>query len=387
MTETDMSKLEYSDLSNQIENYSVDKDNTDGINKENKETSWINTNWSQYFGYYKKIPELAAAIDAKATWTVGNGFKADEPTMIILDQIKGNGIDTFNTILENMIRTYQIGGDAFAEIISNEEGVLINLKPLDPGTIKIIANKKGVIIRYEQVAKVNGKKQIKKFKPEEIFHLSRNRVADEIHGQSLITQVEEIILMRNEAMSDWRRVLHRNIEPLWIFHLDTDDTSQIAQFKAKMDAARGKGENMYIPKGAVVPELVSTATNSTLNPLNWIETLNQYFFQAVGIPSIILGNSSVLTEASAKIAYLAFEQNIKEEQLYIEEEVLSQLNYLIELSFPASLENELISEKKEEPISPPNLDANATEQINPPDIEQPKGMEPNDLKTNMGGNL
>ena len=35
MTETDMSKLEYSDLSNQIENYSVDKDNTDGINKEN----------------------------------------------------------------------------------------------------------------------------------------------------------------------------------------------------------------------------------------------------------------------------------------------------------------------------------------------------------------
>ena len=52
-----------------------------------------------------------------------------------------------------------------------------------------------------------------------------------------------------------------------------------------------------------------------------------------------------ITEASAKIAYLAFEQTIEEEQLYIEEQVLNQLNLEIELEFPASLENELISDR------------------------------------------
>jgi hypothetical protein len=57
-----------------------------------------------------------------------------------------------------------------------------------------------------------------------------------------------------------------------------------------------------------------------------------------------VGGSQEMTEASAKIAYLAFEQTIEEEQLYIEEQILSQLNLEIELSFPATLQNELLSD-------------------------------------------
>jgi len=342
MPETKIESAEASDLTNTMTDFSVDSEMTDGV-QDQAETSWDNVDFTQYMGYYKSIPELTAAIDAKATWTVGKGYKADEVTSMLLGTIKGFGVDTFNTILENCIRTYNIGGDSFCEIIRDEDEVIINLKPLDPSVIRIIANRQGRIKRYEQMSKI--KKPVKKFRPDQIFHLARNRVADEIHGVSVIKAVENIILMRNEAMEDWKRVLHRNIDPLWIFHLDTDDTTKIAAFKAKMDSARGKGENMYIPKDAVVPELVSTAGNASLNPLPWIESLNQYFFQAVGVPDIIVGNSKAFTEASAKIAYLAFQQTIEEEQLYIEEEVLSQLNLVIELEFPASLENELLSDK------------------------------------------
>jgi len=326
--------------------FSVDTKDTDAAGNA-KETKYTNTKWSQYLGYYKEIPELAAAIDAKATWTVGKGFQADDVTTMILDTIKGFGVDTFNTILENMIRTYNIGGDAFCEIIRDEEENLINIKPLDAGTIGIIVDEKGMILRYEQERKVKGANP-KIFQPDQIFHLARNRVADEIHGVSIIERLENIILMRNEAMTDWKRVLHRNIDPMMIFHLDTDDTSKIAAFKAKMDAARGKGENMYIPKDAVVPEQLSIAPNAALNPLPWIEALNNYFFQATGVPQIIVGSSAEFTEATAKIAYLAFQQTIEEEQLYIEEQVLSQLNLVIELEFPASLENELLSDSKKD---------------------------------------
>ena len=199
-------------------------------------------------------------------------------------------------------------------------------------------------MRYEQVSKTKSK-PVKKFQPEEIFHLARNRVADEIHGVSIIEKLENIILMRNEAMNDWKRVLHRNVDPMMIFHLDTDDQSKINSFKAKMDAARGKGENIYIPKDAVVPEQLSIAPNSSLNPLAWIESLNNYFFQAAGVPQIIVGGSQEFTEATAKIAYLAFEQTIEEEQLFVEEELGYQLGIDLNLEFPASLENELLSDK------------------------------------------
>ena len=293
----------------------------------------------------------------------------------VLDQIAdyvGNtkGKETINTILSNLVRTYTIAGDAFAEIIRDDDGVLVNLKVLDPGSITVVSNSKGQIVRYEQRSKVVDR--VRKFAVDKIFHLSRKRLADEVHGISVIPAVEWIILARNEAMSDWKRVLHRNVDPLWIFHLDTDDTSTIAAFKSKMDAARGNGENMYIPKGAVVPELVATATNAGLNPLSWINQLNDYFFQAVNVPQIIVGNAKEFTDASAKIVYLSYEQSVKGEQLYVEEQVLLQLNLELELNFPASLQNEALSDQPSESLETDNVEEeelqpareNSTDKVN-----------------------
>lgn len=346
MPETDIGSADYSDLTNQITDYSVDPVSTDGI-QDQKETTWQMTDWDQNLGYYKTIPELQVAIDAKANWTIGAGFTADEATSILLYNVKGTGKDCFNSILSNMIRTYTIAGDSFAEIIRDDDQVLINLKPLDPSTIVIIANRKGRIIRYEQVSK--NKNPNKKFRPEQIFHLSRKRLADEIHGIGVVPSVEWIILARNEAMADWKRVLHRNVDPVWIFHLDTDDTAKIAAFKTKQDTARANGENMYIPKGAVEVEPKGVAPNNSLNPIAWIDRLNDYFFQAVNVPQIIVGNAKEFTDASAKIVYLAFEQSVKDEQLYIEEQVLSQLNLDIQLTFPASLQADTLSDINKAP--------------------------------------
>ena len=349
MPDTNIGAADYSNLKSAFaagtENYySVPSEMTDSSSGSN-ETFWNNTNWPQQLGYYKQIPELRSVIDAKATWTVGKGFKAGKFSESILSGITGWGKDTFNTILENLIRTMQIGGDSYAEIIRGEDNIMINLKPLDPGTIRIVSNKKGIIIRYEQLSK--GKVNTK-WIPKEIFHLARNRLADEIHGQSMVDPLANIILMRNEAMADWQRVMHRNVDPLMIFHLDTDDETRIASFKSKMDAAKGKGENMYIPKDAVVPEMLSLSPNANLNPLAWIESLNNYFYQAAAVPQIILGGTGAITEAAVKIAYLAFQQTIEEDQLFIEEQMLAQLNLLLDLEFPASLENELISDKKKD---------------------------------------
>ncbi len=368
MPETDIGQAVTTDLTNAIEDYSVATATTDAAG-EQKETRWTNQEWTKYLGYYKEIPELQAAIDAKATWTVGKGFESDEIPGLILGAIRGWGKDTFNTILENMIRTYHIGGDAFAEIITDDRGILINLKPLDPQVMVIIADGKGRVKEYEQNSKVEGQKP-KKFKKEEIFHLARNRVADEIHGVSVIKAVENIILMRNEAMSDWKRVLHRNVDPLWIIHADTDNTTKLAKIKADWEAVKKNSETWIVPKGVIIPELVAVAPNATMNPLPWIDQLNQYFFQATGVPDIIVGSSKALTEASAKIAYLAFQQTIEEEQLFIEEQVLAQLNLVIELEFPASLENELLSDKPKEEGA---------------EIEQEQAMQPNDTTAEMEG--
>lgn len=342
MPETNISSSDYGDLKNTGTDYSVDTEITDGAGDQ-KETEYINTNWEIQLGYYKNIPEVRSVIDALARWTVGKGFKSNEITEMLLMSIKGWGKDTFNTILENQIRVSKIGGDSFAEIIRDEDDFLINLKPLDPSVIKTIVNRKGILIRYEQINKIE--KSVKKFKPEQIFHLSRNRTADEIHGISLVDALIPIILMRNEAMTDMRQLMHRHVKPRIVFKLDSDDATKIAAFKVKADMASEQGENLFIPKGAVEHEILSVPANATLNPLPWIDRLNAYFYQVSGCPQIIVGGSQEITEATAKILYLTFEQTISEEQLQVIEQVLSQLNLEIQLEFPASLESDMLTGK------------------------------------------
>lgn len=329
-----------SDLTNAMTDFSVSSQTTDA-----GESSWTDQNFNQYLGYYKdeKTPELTAVIDAKATWTIGKGFNADEITTMLLDTIKGNGFDTFNTILENAMRTMLLGGNFYAEIIRDDEDVLINLKPLDPAVMKHIINDKGQIIRFEQISK--NKKPNKKFNPEEIFYLPRNRVADECHGTGIVSKLKLIIDMKNEAMADQRKALHWNVIPRWKFKLKTDDPAEISAYKKKMDNATGKGENLYEPFDVSESELVSVPPNATMNPIAWIKYLDNLFYEMAGVPKIIVGGSGEFTEASAKIAYLAFQQSVEEEQLFFEEQVLSQLNLVINLEFPASLENELLSDK------------------------------------------
>ncbi len=365
MPDTKIGSAVASDLTNKMTAFSVDTATTDGI-FDQKESKWQEENWPKYFGYYtdEKIPEITSVIDTLATWTVGKGYTADEETTMLLDTIKGFGFDTFNSILENAMRTMQIGGNFYAEIIRDKEENLIDLKPLDPSVMVHIAGKNGKIKRFEQTQKTKGQPP-KKFQPDEIFYLARNRVADEIHGRGIIQKLKLIMDMKNEAMNDWRRVLHRNVDPLWIFHLETDNVAEITAFKASHDAARANGENMYIPKDVVVPEVVATAPNASLNPLPWIEMMDDKFYMAARVPKIIVGGAGGLTEAAVKIAYLAFQQTIEEEQLYIEEQVLAQLNLVINLEFPASLENELLSDnaKDEEngAVQPNDVEAGSGE--------------------------
>jgi len=279
--------------------------------------------------------------------------------------------------MENQERVAHIGGDSYAEIIT-EDDLLMNLKPLDPGTIKTVANGKGLIIGYEQVEKVEDKyKTIHKFTPEKIFHLIRNRGADEIHGDSIITAVEPIILSIEEAMDDWRIVLHRNVVPLRVLEVDEDDPAKLSILKTQYATAIKNKEVLLLPKGTVEIKDNGIAPNATLNPLPWIEMLTQHFHQATCVPDIVGGGGTIsLTDASSKIKYLAFEQTIREEQHYLEEQILAQLGLQVTFEMPALLEGDAMSGKPNEA---------GAGSVAAPQEEPVQGPEANDTTAEMQG--
>lgn len=303
--------------------------------------------WKKWKGFYLNSPELHSVVNRKAMWTVGKGYKTKKKDKKVLDSIRGNGLDTFNSIMFNAVVTYTTCGDFFAEIIRDKRNKIINLKPLNPGTIKIHANNQGVITHYSQKIGYDDDEII--FNPTEIFHLAWNRISDQIHGNSTVEKLTEIISMIQEAKQDMRIVFHRYVKPLWVFSVDTDDSTEISDFKKKIDRTVQKAENLIVPKDTVDNiERVSIPQFSTLDPLPWIRFLELEFVKSEGVPNIILGEGNQVTEATAKVLYLAFQQMVEWNQLFLQEQIKAQLGIDIEFEFPAQIQEELQEDEKKD---------------------------------------
>ena len=315
--------------------YSIDSKDTDGAYSD--ETSWT-PEWSRWHGIYRAIPELKAVIDKFASWTFGRGIKANKQNKAKLGKIKGFGKDSARSVLKNQWRTAMICGDSFAEIVRDAQGRMTNLKPINPGTMKVIFNEFGIIKRYEQSV---GNEKIH-WDVKEIYHLSYEKIADETHGIPFPEALESLIYARNEGLDDLRILYHRNIKPIKFFEVETDDTTKLNSVESSINEAYKKSENIIIPTG-VIKEIKdsSTAQYSNLDSLNYIKFLVRTFVTSCGMPEVIMGWGEATTEASANIIYLAFQQTIEDMQLYNQEQCLAQLNIEINLEFPASLEDKI----------------------------------------------
>src|SRR3990167_1180543 len=361
MGELSITTATISDLSNVVKDYSVPSMQTDGATGQD-ETEYSFPNWTKQFGYFNSVAELKSALTMKAIWNVGKGYTTDPETQVILDHISGGGKDTFLDVLLNLEIVKRIGGDSFAEIIKDDNGDLFNLKPLDTGSMKIIVDKKGIIKRYEQINKTtNG---TIKFKPEEIFHLYHNRIADQIHGISDIDAIEKMVLADGESFEDIKKIMHRQAKPMIMFKLVTDDQVKINAFIAKMDKATNLGENIYVPfdKDSIDFEVIQVDISP--NTLAWRTELRNKFYRVVQLPQIIFGASGA-TESGGKIEYLAHEQVFERDQKGIEDQVWNQLGLRINLNPPTTLLENLQQDQAK--------DANQGLEIQPQDLTAGKG--------------
>jgi hypothetical protein len=286
-------------------------------------------NSDEYLGYYKKIPELKKAIDALAIWTVGKGYSCGAYDRVRLASFTGYGEDTFVSILWNMIVQKKVLGDAFAEIVYVDD-VLTNIKPLYTGDMRIYFTKNGIIEKYEHRGK-DGK--VTSYKPEEIFHISNDRIANEMHGTSVIEACKWVIDARNEALADTRKIMHRDLA-LGILEVDTDKPSQLSSLKDTYATAVKNGEVLVLPKG--VAELKDSPVRNHQDRMQFISYLEGFFYQAVGIPRVI-ASSQEYSEASSKVGYLTFEPIYTFEQTLLEADIWNQLNIKITFNRPPSL--------------------------------------------------
>ncbi len=308
---------------------------------------WHNQHWTKYNGYYKKHLPIQAVIKKLRMWTVGKGFKADPRTTKILNKIIGWGKETFNEVMGNQTGVEHINGDSYAEIVTiNNEPLkengsnLLNLKPLNPGTIIHVVNEQGMLEGYKQTL-LDGTEQ--DLRLDQVFHLCLNRDADEVHGTGDIQVLISFLDKIKQLDEDMAVMFHRFVVPLVIWKINTDDTTAMATFKSQSKNARNGGDDMVISDMAVDWKLLEpgVGVGKVVDPMIWRNKWVEEVIKGGGVPALIMAIEAGTTEASSKMVYLAWQQVIEDAQLKIETQVLAQLHLTITYEFPARIEENL----------------------------------------------
>ncbi|KKK65475.1 hypothetical protein LCGC14_2973750, partial [marine sediment metagenome] len=274
----------------------------------------------------------------------------ESPKKAMLDKIKGNGKDILDTIIANMATQYMICGDAFAEAIRDNQGRLVNLKPLNPGEIRIVANNRGQIIRYEQISNAEAGQDPKILHTwdniNDIFHLSWNRVANEIHGISLIEKNKSQIIKINQARDLMAVIYRRHAIPAIIWEVDTDNTTEMNAFKIKQDNIFKKVENLVVPKGSAEATVLQMQRGSIEEGVVMIKSLTEDLTRGFGVPAVTQGSESGSSEATSKILHLNYQPRGKWHRTFVEKQMKAQLNIEINFEEPPSIDPALMTDAR-----------------------------------------
>ena len=299
--------------------------------------------WTKWHGIYRTIAEARSTIDVSCSWIVGRKLIMDANTRKITDRITGNGKETFRIVLKNQKRVAKICGDSFAEQIRDKANRLINLKPLNPGRIRINSNGLGIITSFEQVSSTDPlAKVFHTWQPEEIFHLSNDRIADEIHGIPELEKTYKIMKWKHQSMGDLATVFHRYVFPVLDIYAKTDDPVELASLQTLYDKSNKNMENRIIPSGVIEKvERLSIPQYSTLDPLPWQKFLRSYYTESSNVPDLIRGKSDEVSLAAGKLNYVGYKEKIIMEQIEYSEEIKSQLGLVVGFEEPKEIDIEM----------------------------------------------
>jgi hypothetical protein len=301
------------------------------------------TEADKQLGYWKTVPELRSALNIFGKRVAGLGYEVDNRTREQLEFLTGWGKDTFSSTMQMMVIECLLFGDSFAEIVRESgDGIIINIKKLYPGDMRIVMGENGLIKRYEQVSNIPGQKP-KKFSTEKIFHLSNERIGNEMHGTSIIESLKIYLDAYYQALNDEITIRHRD-KALGIVYYKTDDTGQIIFANSQIAKAVNKGEMLGLPEDTA--KIEPFPSKSPGDRINYLQFIVNQFYSVVGTPKVLV-TSEGFTEAGGKAGLIAFEPNEIAGKLKLEEDIKNQLGLTVKfVGSPSILGNEQQTQQK-----------------------------------------
>src|SRR3990167_1998984 len=294
-----------------------------------EENFWDNSRFPIWFAHYIKHAKVKKAIDGFADWVLGQGFTTDTRTQVILEHISGNGKETFDDIMWNGIVMKKVNGESYTHAIRNDNGTIINMRSLSPNHMRVVYSGKGRVKEYRHYSVAEKSGEFVTYQPNEILHMINDKVADEMHGRSVIEAIEWNVDAQEEAKRVHRKLVWR-AGVVRVIEVDTSNATELATLKAQYKVAEEKGDVLLLPKDKA--KAIDWKPNlDVAGIIAWLNYLDNEFYISIGFPRDLAGASTNATEAGMKMSYITYMPLYEKEVTELENDLWNQ--FQIKISF------------------------------------------------------
>ena len=303
------------------------------------ENYWDNPNFTKWFAHYIKHAKIKKAIDNFSDWVLGLGYTTDSRTKVILDHIQGNGKESFDGMMWNAIAMKKVNGESYTHIIRDskdkEFGTIINMRSLSPNHMRVVYNGKGRVKKYRHYTSAEKNGEFVEYEPHEILHMINDKVADEMHGRSVIEAVEWNVDAQEEAKRVHRKLVWR-AGVVRVIEVDTSNPTELSTLKAQYKIAEEKGDVLLLPKDKA--RAIDWKPNlDHAGIINWLNYLDNEFYISIGFPRDLSGASTNATEAGMKMSYITYMPLYEKEVTELESDLWNQCGIKISFNRQQSL--------------------------------------------------
>jgi HK97 family phage portal protein len=279
-------------------------------------------NYKMLWKAYLEEPIVRACVDITVDAVIGDGYLLEGATELHVKRVRNvfKKAD-FQKFLQDTITSLVIYGDAYAEVVRKNGGLVDFFRPVDAATVRIDYDEHGFVMKYVQ--RVLHRRV--DFYPDEMVHMTVNNVGGRVYGLSSLQSVIFTLQAKLAAQTFNTEYFRRNGLPRSLYisrNLSKEQNDRAIQ--ALRSATPQTDIWLNTGAGEVEHQLVSP-NNQDMQFVELMNFLRQEIIAAMGVPPIFLGITEGSNRSNSQTQMESWDRKKKKMRLIIQDIINQQL--------------------------------------------------------------
>jgi HK97 family phage portal protein len=257
---------------------------------------------------------------------IGDGYTLESDVELHVKRVvKSFDKMHFQKFLQDVITQLVIYGDAYAELVRQDGGLLDYARPLDAATIRIDYDEHGTPLKYIQRVLHRRVDFYADFYADEIAHLSINNIGGRPYGTSDLQAVLFPVQTKQAAQNYNNEFFRRPGMPRVIYTSKNLGKQENERIVASLKTVTPQSDLYFNTANGELDWDTVAPSNVDMQFVQLMEFLRAEIIAAMGVPPIFLGITEGSNRANSQTQMEAWDRKKKKLRLVIQDLINSQL--------------------------------------------------------------